>query len=68
MEKEFKVSLWEEVGGFVYIMAENEKAAKKKAQEILDDEGVRGFNDTWPGFEATHRETDILDIEEEKGE
>ncbi len=61
MEKQFKVQLWEEMGGFVYIMAENEKEAKEKAQQILENDGIDGFGNN---FDSTHRETDVLDVEE----
>lgn len=62
MEKQFRVSLWEEIGGFIYLMAENEREAKEKAQQILDDENIKELEQ----FNITHNETDILNIEEEE--
>ncbi len=61
MEKQFKVQLWEEMGGFVYIMAETLEEAKKKAHDILENDGIDGFGNN---FDPTHRETDVLDVEE----
>ncbi len=64
MNKQFKVSLWEEIGGFAFVIASTLEEAKIKVQQQLDDEGVAGFTD----FDTTHRDVNILDIEEKKGE
>jgi len=60
--KKFRVSLYEEVGGYAEIEAENEEEARAKAYQILDDDGVEGFKD----FDSTHRDTTVLDVEEVK--
>jgi hypothetical protein len=55
----FKVMLWEEVGGYAFIEATDCEEAKKKAQQILDNDGVEGFNK----FESTHRDTSVIGVE-----
>ncbi len=35
-EKEYEVSVWQEYGGYVRVIAENEKEAIEKAQEMLE--------------------------------
>lgn len=63
--KEFRISLNEEVGGHAFLQAENEVEARKKAQQILDDEGIEGFSNKEDIiFDIKHRETFILDVEE----
>ncbi len=61
MDKSFKVSLWEEIGGFAFVIASTLEEAKAKAQQLLDNEGVEGFTD----FDTTHRDVNILEVEEE---
>ena len=58
--KKFRVSMNEEVGGYAIIEAKSAKAAIAKAQKIIDEDGVAGFE----GFDSTHRDTHIFDAEE----
>jgi len=58
--KKFRVGVWEEKGGYAIIKAKDEKEATHKAQQYIDDYGI---DDT---IETTHRNTEILDVEEVK--
>ena len=58
----YKIGMYEEVGGYVYIQAENEKEAKKIASEGLVHYSIQDFQD----FCTTNREWDIIDIILEK--
>ncbi len=64
MSKKFKVQLWEEIGGYAFIEAKTAKEAREKAEALLEDEGTEGFDNKENIFETTHRETDVLDVEE----
>ena len=59
--KTFIIGVWEEASGYATIKAKNEEEAKKKAWEILDNEGLAGFKD----YDQTHRDTSVLSCEEE---
>jgi len=59
--KTFRVSIFEEMGGYSTIQAKNEKEAKKKAKKILD---MNGFNDS--SVELTHRDVKIFEATEVK--
>jgi hypothetical protein len=65
MNKLFKVRLYEEISGYAVIMAKNEEEARAKAQAILEDEGIEGFDNSKYCFDITDREAKILDIEKE---
>jgi hypothetical protein len=58
--KTFKIGIWEETGGYVEIKAKTRKRAEAIAQEILDEEGLDGFD----SFRSTHRDCYLLDCEE----
>lgn len=57
----FRIGIWEEVSGYVTVEAKTEAQARKKAEQILDNDGVSGFSD----FDAKHRGTNILECERE---
>jgi len=59
--KTFKIGIWEAVGGYVSIEAATQEEAEESVQATLDEHGVAGFSD----FDATHRECNIVDCEEE---
>lgn len=60
----FRVEVFEEIGGFATIEAKGELDARAKAQQIMDDDGVAGFED----FDPTHRSPSVFSIEEIKEE
>ncbi len=62
----YKVSLYEETGGYAYIEARDKKEAETKAQETLDNEGINGFDNKVNCFNTTHREANVLTIERVK--
>lgn len=68
MSKKFKVELWEELGGYAFIEAETAKEAREKAEEILEDEGVEGFDNKENCFDTTHRDVGVFNVEEESEE
>ena len=57
--KDFRIVAWETVGGYFYVKARDEDHARELAQEKVDDYGDDCFIDN------THRETQIVEIEEE---
>jgi hypothetical protein len=61
----YKIELWEEVGGYAYIDANTKEEAEAKAQQLLDDEGIEGFDNKTNAFDTTHRSTEVLSIEED---
>ncbi len=50
----YKVGVWEEQGGYIYIEAKNKIAAAKKADQYLEDNGIGDEVD------VTHRDYHII--------
>ncbi len=53
----YRIGIFEEIGGYVTISANNKKEAENKVDEILENDGVAGFQD----FDTTHRDVSIVD-------
>ena len=60
--KTFRIGMLEDIGGYTWIQAKTKEEAKKKVRKILEDYGIDGFE----GFDMTHREVNITEVEEEK--
>lgn len=54
----FKVGVWEEQGGFMYIEAKNKAEASKKAEAYLEESGIGEEVDT------THRSYEVISTPE----
>ena len=59
--KRFSVGIWETVGGYFEVEAENQEKAEAKVFEMVSDYGMDG-NDQKP--KITHREFQVCDCEE----
>ena len=57
--KKYSVGVWEEQSGYVIITAPNKASARKKAEAMLDNEGVG------KRVRVTHRDTFIVEEPEE---
>jgi len=55
--KKYRISVFEEMGGYATIEAENRFEAIRIANEILNTDGVGAFAD----FDLTHRAVDVLE-------
>jgi transposase len=64
----YQVELWEEVGGYAYIEANSKEEAYEKAQQILDDEGMEGFDNKINTLDTTYRSIDVFDVIEQAGD
>lgn len=58
--KKYRVSVYEEIGGFGIVEANSVEEAKRMAQSMIDDFGVSAL----PEFDQTHRNTTIQEVEE----
>jgi hypothetical protein len=54
----FKIGVYEEQSGFVYIKAESKYEAREKVQEILNEYGIEGFL-----MNNRDKEIELMDIE-----
>lgn len=59
----FRIGVYEEQSGYVEVEAESAKEAEKKAEEILEESGIAGFEEKH-NFDVQHRHFELLD---EKG-
>ena len=66
MKKMFKIGMYEEIGGYAIIFANNKKEARELARQILEDEGLKGFDNAENCLDTTHREVNVFEVEEEK--
>jgi hypothetical protein len=61
----YKVGIFEETGGYVYIKAKNKKDARFKVEEGLEEDGINYFNSepeegTYK-LDITHFKTEIIE-------
>lgn len=61
--KEFKVGLYEEIGGYAYIKAKDKQEAEEKIKRVLNAYGTPGLTNQKYNFDMTHREFQVFEVE-----
>ena len=70
--KKYKLGIWEEISGYIEILAESNEDAREKAQDLIDKYGVERlfYGDSFPSSvglryqKHTHGMREVLDCEE----
>ena len=57
--KEFKVGIYEEQTGYIFIEAKNKGKAEEKADELLEEFGIDEMPSRY-GFIIKHRDFDVI--------
>lgn len=59
--QKYRVTLYEECGGRIWIEAKDKAQAREKAIELVSDDGIDGTD----GSDITYRNYEVLNITEE---
>ena len=70
--KKYRLGVWEEMSGFIDILAKSEEDAREKAQELIDEHGLERlfYGDSFPASvglryqKHTHGMREVLDCEQ----
>jgi predicted TIM-barrel fold metal-dependent hydrolase len=67
----YRLGVWEEISGFIDILAESEDDAREKTQDIIDEYGLERifYGDSFPSnyllaHKHTHGMREVLDCEQ----
>lgn len=58
--KTYKVGVWEEQGGYVYIQAKSQAKAEEIAMEALEENGMESETLQQAGLDITHRDIHLV--------